>query len=174
MPPDMKQLKDRLQKEKGAMSEEGPLLQQELSKVGDELSALGVGRQGSKSAAAAELSQMKSRVAALEKRVIAAMTEIGRRVESIQTDLESSLAVTEKKARSLDELYREANAENEALYERFNEELGRVLKAVKGGRGVEEMRTKLKEAQDAAARAMKENQRLKRENLGLRSQLRGE
>ena len=70
-------------------------------------------------------------------------------------------------------MYREANAENEMLYERFNTELGRVLKSVKDVGGAQELKVKLKESQDEAARLRKENQRLKRENLGLRSQLKG-
>lgn len=93
---------------------------------------------------------------------------------AIRADLDSSLLVTERKAKSLDELYREANAENEALYERFNEELGKVLKGVKGDTGVEEMRKKMSEAVEEAARLKRENVRLRRENLGLRAQLRGD
>ena len=110
-------------------------------------------------------------MAALENKVSRALNDLAKQNKSIQADLESSLVVSEKKARSLDELYREANAENELLYERFNTELVKVLKSVKGGEGVEEMRSKLKESQSDAARLRKENQRLKRENVGLRSQL---
>ena len=80
--------------------------------------------------------------------------------------------VSEKKAKGLDDVYREANAENELMYEKFNSELMRVLDAVKLGAGLQEMRNKLREAQDEASRLRKENQRLKRENLGLKSQLR--
>ncbi|KAI7370391.1 hypothetical protein KC336_g20896, partial [Hortaea werneckii] len=82
-----------------------------------------------------------------------------------------SLTVSENKCRKLDELYREANGENEALYARFNDELGRILKAVRGGDGVEELKKKLKESQEDAAKLKKENSRLKRENVGLRAQL---
>ena len=117
---------------------------------------------------------LASRITALESRTTALLTDLTTRTTSIQKDLESSLLVSERKAKSLDQLYREANAENEALYERFNEELGKVLKGVKGGQGVEEMRVKMKEAQMEAARLKKENQRLKRENLGLRCQLKGD
>lgn len=77
--------------------------------------------------------------------------------------------VSDRKARELDELYREANAENEALYERFNDELGKILGKVKKGEGVEETRSKLKEAQEEVAKLKKENGRLKREIVGLRS-----
>ena len=53
--------------------------------------------------------------------------------------METSLLAADRKARKIDELYREANAENEALYERFNDELGKILKEVRAGNGVEEM-----------------------------------
>ena len=101
------------------------------------------------------------------------VSELSKRMASLQADIDSSLIVSEKKAKSLDELYREANAENELLYEKFNTELGKVLKSVKEGAGMKEMTAKLKEAQEEASRLRKENQRLKRENLGLRSQLKG-
>lgn len=79
--------------------------------------------------------------------------------------------VSEKKTRKLDELYREANAENEALYERFNDELGKILGRVRKGEGVEETRSKLRDAQEEVAKLKKENGRLKREVVGLRSLL---
>ena len=49
-----------------------------------------------------------------------------------------------------------------------------MLKGVKGGTGVEEMRKKMGEAVNEGARLKRENVRLKRENLGLRAQLRGD
>ena len=162
-----------MQQEKKLIDEAGPGLQAELTKIGEELSALNLSRPASK-AHGWDISDLQNRVDRLEGKISESTIDMSKRYSSIQVDLESSLVVNERKAKSLDELYREANAENEALYERFNEELSKVLKAVKGGQGVEEMRTKLKEAQDDAARLKRENQRLKRENLGLRSQLKGE
>lgn len=77
-----------------------------------------------------------------------------------------------KKARQLDELYQEANAENEALYERFNDELSKILKGVRAGHGVEELRAKMVEAQSEVGRLRSENVKLKREVMILRSSLR--
>ena len=77
-------------------------------------------------------------------------------LSSLSSDIESSLLVSDKKARKFDELYREANAENEAL-------------RVKKGEGVEETRSKLKVAQEEVAKLKKENGKLKREVIGLRS-----
>ena len=155
------------------MDEAGPGLQAELTKIGEELSALNLSRPASK-ASGSEVTSIQGRVNILSDKISDLVADLTKRSASIQADVESSLVVNERKAKGLDELYREANAENEALYERFNEELSKVLKAVKSGQGLEEMRTKMKEAQDDTARLKKENQRLKRENLGLRSQLNGE
>ena len=163
------QLRERLDRERKAIEEAGPSLKFEMSKIGDELSGVKTLRY----AHGLQSRESTPRIGALENRVTSMLDELAKRTSSIQADIESSLAVSEKKAKSLDELYREANAENELLYERFNTELGRVLKAVKEGQGIQEMSTKLKQSQDEAARLRKENQRLKRENLGLRSQLKG-
>ena len=141
----------------------------ELSKIGEELAQLNLNRSNS----VAAKSQFTGRLSDLDRKITSALEELSSRAQAIHADVESSLTVSEKKARSLDELYREANAENELLYERFNGELEKVLKRVKAGEGAEEVRSQMKESQEEAARLRKENQRLKRENLGLRSQLKG-
>lgn len=80
------------------------------------------------------------------------------------------MVVSERRVKKLDELYREASAENEALYERFNVELGKVVKDVKLGNGEEALKAQLREALGELARMRKENMRLRREVGGLRSQ----
>jgi hypothetical protein len=80
------------------------------------------------------------------------------------------LVVSERRAKKLDELYREASAENEALYERFNTELGKVVKDVRLDNGEEALKAQLREALGELARMRKENMRLRREVGGLRSQ----
>lgn len=86
--------------------------------------------------------------------------------------METSLVSANKKAQKLDELCREASAENEMLYERFNDELGKILMGVKAGNGIEEMKGKMLEAQAEVARLKGENARLKREVASLRSLIR--
>lgn len=80
------------------------------------------------------------------------------------------MVVSERRVKKLDELYREASAENEALYERFNVELGKVVKDVKLGNGEEALKAQFREALGELARMRKENMRLRREVGGLRSQ----
>ncbi len=79
------------------------------------------------------------------------------------------MTASERKFKTLDALYRECDAENAVLYERFNNELAKVLNGVKAGQGVDELKRKLKEGQDEAGKLRRENARLRREKIGLRS-----
>ena len=173
-------LRERLHNEQSAVAAAHTSLQDELSKIGDELtstpSRIGSVRTTSTPRTRSNTSQpggmdLAQRVLKMEGRLPEQVEELNAKISSIQSDLATSLTVSETKCKKLDELYREANGENEALYARFNDELGRILKAVKGGEGVEELKKKLKESQDEAAKLKRETSRLKRENVGLRAQL---
>lgn len=175
-------LRERLQQEQHSVAATHNSLQEELSKIGNELTSTSspsrpATARGSKTLGRGSISQpsnmdLAQRVLRMEGNLPKQMEELNRRISSIQGDLTSSLSVSENKCKKLDELYREANGENEALYARFNDELGRILKAVRGGEGVEELKKKLKEAQQEAANLKRETSRLKRENVGLRAQMR--
>ncbi|KAK3077850.1 hypothetical protein LTS18_009089 [Coniosporium uncinatum] len=196
-------LRERLQNEARAISTTETSLQAELSKIGDELSGLaGESRKphasarhataGAGAAAAgvgslsratgmsqftvtADLKALENKVKALESRIPTLVGDLSKRVELLGTSVSDSLAASEKKNRALEELYKDAAAENEALYARFNEELGKVLRKVKGsgqGDGVEELRQRMQDAEVESAKLRKENARLKRENAGLRAALR--
>ena len=73
------------------------------------------------------------------------------------------------------QLYRESTAENELLYERFNGELAKIVRALKGkGReDKEELMARMRDASEETARVKKENARLRREMASLRSFFRG-
>lgn len=165
-----------MEDEQRAISGAKTSLQAELAKIGEEMSTFRTTRY-TKSAVltptSVENSKLTSKITDIEVRLSTHITDLTARTSAAQKDVQNSLAVSEKKARKLDELYKEANAENEALYERFNGELAKILSKVRTGHGVEEMRNKMREAQDEAMKLKRENQRLKRENVGLRSQLPG-
>ena len=174
-------LRERLQNEQSALSAAQNSLQDELSKIGDELTSTpsrGVGsvrapKTINSRGAMGQPSNMDlaQRVLKVEGQLPKQIEDLTARLNAIQSDLTTSLTVSENKCKKLDELYREANGENEALYTRFNDELGKILKAVRGGEGVEELKKKLKESQEEAAKLKRETSRLKRENVGLRAQL---
>ena len=173
-------LRERLQNEQSALAGTQTSLQDELSKIGDELSStpsrIGSVRSSTTPRTRGTTTQpanmeLAQRVLKLEGQLPTQISDLETRISNIQADLATSLTVSETKCKKLDELYREANGENEALYARFNDELGRILKAVKSGEGVEELKKKLKENQEEAAKLKRENGRLKRENVGLRAQM---
>jgi hypothetical protein len=182
-------LRDRLQNEQSALTVTQNLIQDELTRIGDELTSTPT-RMGSVRPAPLSIRgappnfsastttrpqssnlDLAQRIIKLEALLPTQIESAGARISAIHADLASSLAVSETKARKLDELYRESNSENEALYARFNDELGRILKAVRGGDGVGELKRQVKDGQDEVARLKRENGRLKRENAGLRAQI---
>lgn len=113
---------------------------------------------------------LSSRIRNLEEKFETLSGEFNGRTSSIEKDLESSLVVSEKRAKKLDELYREASAENEALYDRFNSELSKMANAARMGSVDEALKSQLAGALEEIGRLKKENFRLKREVGGLRAQ----
>ncbi|CAD0056420.1 unnamed protein product [Aureobasidium pullulans] len=157
-------LRERLQDEHRALDTAHSTLQDELGRIGEEITMNRhnsvLRNHDSPAQSQAPSHDIRTRLSALESSLPTSVDAVAARVAKIHADALSSLA-----------LYREANAENEALYARFNDELARVLKAVRSGQGVDELKNKVRESQDEAGRLRRENARLKREVLGLRSQL---
>ena len=113
---------------------------------------------------------LESRLTRLEERFENMSSEYNGRTSAIEKDLESSLIVSEKRVKKLDELYREASAENEALYDRFNTELSKIARDVRSGSAEDALKSQLANALEEISRLKKENFRLKREVGGLRAQ----
>lgn len=170
-------LRERLSLEQKTLTSTAGSLQAEINRIGEEISTFKVSRPPPTSPTkqpSATLQSLSTRLEALSAKFSTFTTEHTTATTALRSDLETSLLVSDKKARKLDDLYREANAENEALYERFNEELGKIRGRVRKGEGMEEMRSKLGEAQGEVGRLKGENAKLKREIVGLRSLMRGE
>lgn len=169
-------LRERLQNQQRDIESASRDLQSELSAIGHELTAR-TPRLTTQSSAppalsdAASTKALERRIAALEMSVRTSLDALSTRTSSIAHDVSSSLEVSEKRAKHLDKLYRDSNAENEALYARFNDELEKVEKSVRKGKGGEEVDRRLKASEEEAARLRKENSRLKREVAGLKAQI---
>ena len=168
-------LRKRLSREHNALAAAEGSLEAELAKIGEEMAIYKLPRSPTKPGSTTTNATSQPTLESLSSQLSTLATTLQSftatqiaSLASLSSDLETSLLVSDRKARKLDELYREANAENEALYERFNDELGKVLGRVRKGEGVEEMRGRLGEAQNEVARLRKENARLKREVGGLR------
>ncbi|KAG2416472.1 hypothetical protein HFD88_007687 [Aspergillus terreus] len=174
-------LRDRLQSEKRVQGLAQLGLKGELDLIGEELRSLKINPQSlraagqsseslGESSSSATNAALLSRVHNLELKFDAIAGEFHGRTSAIEKDLESSLVVSEKRAKKLDELYREASAENEALYDRFNLELNKIAKEVRSGNAEDALKAQLSSALEEIGRLKKENFRLKREVGGLRAQ----
>lgn len=164
-------LRERLQNEAKAISEAETSLQNELSKIGEEMAKLNA----SSSVRPSDLEKLSQKMATLESRIPELVTDLHARNEQTKLDLEKSLQASEVKVKGLDQLYKESSAENELLYEKFNAELGKIVKALKGKmkEDKEELVAKLKESSEETAKTKKENARLRRELLTVRALLKG-
>lgn len=122
-----------------------------------------------------DLDRLSATMTALESRIPQVVKELTARNDRIKEDLEKSLQASEFKVKGLDQLYKESSAENELLYEKFNGELGKIVKALKGKgkEDKEELVGTLKESSEETAKSKKENARLRREVLTLRTLLKG-
>ncbi|KAL4919740.1 hypothetical protein BDW62DRAFT_178358 [Aspergillus aurantiobrunneus] len=173
-------LRDRLQGEKKTQSVAQLGLKDELELIGRELRALRPSPmrlqtdtempQGTSADDGFNTNALMSRMRNLELAFETLSGELNSRTSAMEKDLESSLVVSEKRAKKLDELYREASAENEALYSRFNSELSKLARNVRSGDGEDALKAQLSSAMDEVGRLKKENFRLKREAGGLRAQ----
>ncbi|KAK4448029.1 hypothetical protein QBC34DRAFT_117915 [Podospora aff. communis PSN243] len=165
-------LRERLQVEKKAVEDVDASLKTELSRIAEDMARVNSTLPRS---ATADLRKLSEAVKALEERVPQAMRELQERQAEVQRDVDAALKASETKVRSIDQLYKEATAENELLYEKFNSELGKIVKALKGkGReDKEEIMAKMRESSEEVARVKKENARLRREIVSLRTLLKG-
>ena len=148
-------------------------LRSELSKIGEEMARVNNTRPpGSQSV---DMRRVSAAVRELEDRIPTAIQELQDKQNAIQRDMETTVKAAEAKVRAIDQLYKEAVAENELLYEKFNGELGKIVKALKGkGKDEkEELMMRLRDQSDETARMKKENARLKREMVSLRAALKG-
>lgn len=167
-----KKIRDRLQTDKVAIVAAHSTLQDELRRLEEEVTmtpstAASVrGVQSSDKEPACSHEGIHARLAKLESSLADSFTVLTSRYEKLQADTLASLTAYESRSKKLDELYREANEENEALYAQFNDELAKILKAVRAGNGVEQVKQRAKQQEDEVSRLKRENARLKREIAG--------
>lgn len=163
-------LRERLQNESKAINDAEASLQNELSKIGEEMAKLTASSHPSETRNP-EIARLTRSVKALESKIPEVIKDMATRNDAIKVDLEKSLQASEFKVKALDQINKEAAAENELMYEKFHGELNRIVKAVKGKADREDLVQKLKESSEETAKMKKENARLKRELLSLRSAL---
>lgn len=177
-------LRDRVQHDKKSQATAQNGMRDELRTLGDELQSprlspskqsspeRGIGSGDPQRPSSSRL-VLEARLRSLESRFDSFAGEYNGRTSALERDVESSLIVSEKRVKKLDELYREASAENEALYDRFNSELSKIARDVRSGNGEDALQSQMEKAMEEIARLKKENLRLKREVGGLRAQQAG-
>ncbi|KAI0442564.1 hypothetical protein F4803DRAFT_518974 [Xylaria telfairii] len=165
-------LRERLQVEKNAVEEVDANLRSELSKISADMARVNsnLPRSGT-----VDIKKLSSSVQALEERLPSLLGQLTSRQGQLQKDMENTLKASEAKTKAIDQLYKETMAENELLYEKFNSELGKIVKALKGkGREEkEELISRVKDSSEETARLKKDNARLKREMISLRALIKG-
>lgn len=186
-------LRERLSNEQKALANSSTALQAELAAIGDELSALkrapntsshippikplNITKASPAATANSNTSNTTSKITVedLSARLTALTVTLSTYTSTAATGplslasepstLGTQLEAANRKVKKLDILYQEANAENEALYERFNDELGKILARVKGGEGVKVLRERVGGLEGEVATLRAENRRLKREDV---------
>ncbi|KAI1003508.1 hypothetical protein K3495_g4696 [Podosphaera aphanis] len=184
-------LRERLQNEAKAIKNAEAEFRSELDNISAELSKLQGGDASLLSQQKTSKDSLSNSLQLLLTRFRKVIADLKVRNNTLELDLEKSVQALELKLKGLEQLYRETMAENELLYERFNGELAKIVKAVKakvdsgGGSGVRdacvnagrieriELVEKVREATEETAIMKRENARLKREILTLRVLLKG-
>lgn len=163
-------LRERLQTEKKAVEDVDSNLKSELSRISEDMARVNNTMPRSNTQ---DLRKLSASVKALEDRIPQVLQELEERQRAIQEDMDASIKASEAKVKAIDQLYKEATAENELLKEKFNSELGKIVKAIrgKGREDREELVSMLKDQSEEAAYVKKENARLRREIVSLRSLL---
>ncbi|KAJ3474272.1 hypothetical protein NLG97_g9918 [Lecanicillium saksenae] len=159
-------LRDRVQTSKSTVDEASTAMRAEMKKATEQVSHRDTSS-GSKDALDVQAIQ------ALGDKFNKTIQELQEKYSALQEEMDTTLKATEIKLQSIDQLHKEVSAENELIYEKFNDELGKIVKALrsKGREEKEELVNKIKEQSEEAARLRKENGRLKRENISLRASL---
>jgi hypothetical protein len=165
-------LRERLETEKKAIEDVDSGLKTELSRISADMARVNNTMPRS---ATGDLRRLSASMKALDERIPQVLQELDGRQRAIKEDMEASLKASEAKVKAIDQLYKEATAENELLYEKFNTELGKIVKAIrgKGREDREELVTRLKDTSEETAYVKKENARLRREIVSLRSLIKG-
>ncbi|ROW05841.1 hypothetical protein VMCG_05316 [Cytospora schulzeri] len=162
-------LRERMETEKKAIEDVGSGLKTELSRISQDMARVN----GTPRSSTGDVRKLSSAVRTLEDRLPQVLHELEQRRLAIQDDMEATVKASEAKVKAIDQMYKEATAENELLYEKFNSELGKIVKALrgKGREDREDLVTKLKDSSEETAYVKKENARLRREIVSLRALL---
>lgn len=119
-----------------------------MSKIGDELAQIRIGPRGTKSHTSStttsststdEVRRLASRLTKFESQTSSTLSDLTKKYETLSSTFQTTIAKREQEVKGLDKLYQDVNEENDVLFERFNDELGKVATAMRCGDAEKEL-----------------------------------
>jgi hypothetical protein len=166
-------LRERLDLDKQALEEGDVHLQNELSKIGEEMTKYSK-KNGRSGTTLPENEKLQSEISKVETSLATLRKEYSARQDHTRELVEKTLRALELKAREYDQLNKEASAENEIMWEKMNGQLGKMVSALQKKDGKEREQAlvqQVKESNEEKAGLAKEVARMKREMVSLKSRL---
>lgn len=129
------------------MSSAENVLKDELSKIGEELAQIRIGPRGTKShtnstmisSSTDEVRRLTSRLTKFESQTTSTFSDLAKKYDILSNTFQTTMAKREQEVKGLDKLYQDVNEENDILFERFNDELGKVATAMRCGDAEKEL-----------------------------------
>lgn len=157
-------IEERIQVQKLAVKSAQVSTQTDISDLTKDLKDLGLDRRTA--------DDFKTRLSVSDSKFHNINYTLAQQMNMLEVDMSAALRASERKVKELDNLLRQSNAENDALYKRNNKELERIYARVtSGGEQESEFPRKIAESQEEASQWMKEAKKLKRENAILKARL---
>lgn len=134
--------------EKKQISSAENVLKDELSKIGDELAQIRIGPRGTKSHTSStinssttteDIRRLSSRLTKFESQTTSTLSNLTKKYDALNNTFQTTMAKREQEVKGLDKLYQDVNEENDVLFERFNDELGKVATAMRCGDAEKEL-----------------------------------
>ncbi|KAL7267152.1 hypothetical protein RUND412_010272 [Rhizina undulata] len=163
-------LRERLHNEKQAITKIEPGLQQEIDRIGTELSIAARSTRDRNNQL--EIKELFNQLNQLEFQISKAQ-DAESRCEALKKESEVAWKKNRREIERLDRLLNDCIAENDVMFEKFNEELVKISSGLKSGKGEMEFLRILQEVKAEQGRLKRENMILRRENTALRAKIEG-
>ena len=118
-----------------------------------------------------DLRKLNASVQSVQDKFPQMLSEATGRHSQLQLDMDLLLKTSDQKVKEIDQLFKEATAENELMYEKLGNELGKIMRLLKSKQREDqaELIKCMKESSEETSRVKKENARQRREIASLRA-----
>lgn len=161
-------LRERLQVEKKALEDVDAQLQSELTKISADMAKVNA---SASTGSSVDLRKLNASVQSVQDKFPQMLSEATTRHSQLQLDMDLLLKISDQKVKEIDQLFKEATAENELMYEKLGNELGKIMRLLKSKQREDqaELIKCMKDSSEETSRVKKENARLRREIASLRA-----